>query len=269
MVIRKTSNPRLTENEKVIQNIMQQGVSDLLKENPRFTNYQTYIVEHIDKKGVQGKFNEIYETSKQQGMKVQDARKKAYVETTNYVASGNLLDEKGKTLILREGKLERSLFEKIKNPFKRFNGQQYLNDTIETFGNLLDMMKQENYKIPEIEKPLENLYRLGFASPAIALLAESNLIDKKKEKYLMKNLYETIKQNTNEVVTGIEKYIIPQKVVASIIGLIGTFLVFSNLKITGAVIGGDSTITLGLAGSFMIFFGLLLFLRPLKKSFKK
>jgi hypothetical protein len=269
MVMKKTSNPRLTENEKVVQSILQQGVNDLLKENPRFVNYQSYLVEHVDRAGIKEKFNEIYETNKQQGMKVQEARKKAYVETTSYVASGNLLDEKGKTLILREGKLERSLFEKIKNPFKKFSGQQYLNDTTETFGNLLNIMKQGDYNLPEIEKPLENLYRLGFASPAIALLAESNLIDKKKEKYLMKNLYETIKQNTNEVVTGIEKYIIPQKVVASIIGLIGTFLVFSNLKITGAVIGGDSTITMGLAGSFMIFFGLLLFLRPLKKSFKK
>ena len=42
-----------------------------------------------------------------------------------------------------------------------------------------------------------------------------------------------------------------------------------NLRLTGNVIGGDSNVTLGIVGVFMIFFALLLALRPLKKSFKK
>ena len=73
---------------------------------------------------------------------------------------------------------------------------------------------------------------------------------------------------------GLEEIFAPEKetskkVAAAILGFIGTFLILSNLSMTGAVIGGDSTITKGIIGIFMIFFALLIYLRPLKKSFKK
>jgi len=59
-----------------------------------------------------------------------------------------------------------------------------------------------------------------------------------------------------------------QSVAASIIGFAGIMLIIFNLNITGAVIGGNSSITFGIIGVFMIFFALLLFFRPLKRSFK-
>ncbi len=60
-----------------------------------------------------------------------------------------------------------------------------------------------------------------------------------------------------------------QKIAAPIVGFLGLMLMIFNLKITGAVIGEDSTVTIGAFGVFMIFFALLLFVRPLKRNFKK
>ncbi len=59
------------------------------------------------------------------------------------------------------------------------------------------------------------------------------------------------------------------KISSAVIGFIGTFLILFNLNITGAVISDESTVTSGIIGVFMVFLALLLYLRPLKKSFKK
>lgn len=59
------------------------------------------------------------------------------------------------------------------------------------------------------------------------------------------------------------------KISSAVIGFIGTFLILFNLNITGAVISDGSTVTNGIIGVFMVFLALLLYLRPLKKSFKK
>ncbi len=66
-----------------------------------------------------------------------------------------------------------------------------------------------------------------------------------------------------------ERYSNIQKVSAILIGFFGISLIISNLNMTGAVIGGTSTFTSGIIGIFMIFFSLLLYLRPLKKTFNK
>ena len=276
----------IKKNQKAIEGLIKEGIEKMIEANPRFANYKGYFLRHADVKGVENMFNEIYEVSREMGYNSQEARNKAISETRNYISSGSMLDEKGKKalleqgsylildekskkLIKREGKLERSLLQKITRPFKKTEGTNYLDRTTETFNELLYIIKEGGYNVPEVEKPLEKLHYLGFASPAIALLAESKLIDKKKERYLLKNLYETHKQYTKEVVSGIEKYVVPQKIAAAVIGFIGTFFLIFNLNMTGAVIGGDSNVTMGILGVFMIFFALMLYLRPLKKSFKK
>ncbi len=283
---RSTTKRESTENQKAIEGLINEGIEKMVEANPRFANYKGYFLRHADIEGVEKKFNEIYEANKENGYNSQAARKKAISETRNYIISGSMLDEKGKKAILeqgsvllfdekaerlmeREGRLEKNLFQKMISPFKKTEGTDYLDRTTETFNELLHIIKEGGYKVPEIEKPLVKLHYLGFASPAIALLAQAELIDKKKERYLLKNLYETYKQNTKEVVSGIEKYVVPQKIAAAVMGFIGTFLLIFNLNITGAVIGGDSNITMGILGVFMIFFALMLYLRPLKKSFKK
>jgi hydrogenase-4 membrane subunit HyfE len=60
-----------------------------------------------------------------------------------------------------------------------------------------------------------------------------------------------------------------QRIAASVIAFIGIMFMAFNLTITGAVIGSETKITIGTAGMFMVFFALLLFFRPLKRTFKK
>ena len=266
---KKGKAPKYTENQKAVLKIINDGIESLIKDNPRFENYQDYLKEHIDVKGIEKKFNDIYyDNTKNKSMKPQDARMDAYARTSMYVESGSLLDEKGKKVIAREGKLEARLFDKIFHR-PRSQGEIYLNKVADASHELLKIAESGKYNVPEMTKPLMKLQKLGFASPAIAILSENGLIDKSREKYLMKHLYDRVDEGMKEVNTGIEKYVVPEKVAAAVIGFIGVFLMLSNINVTGAIIGENSTISIGIVGVFMIFFALLLYLRPFKKGFKK
>jgi hypothetical protein len=146
-----------------------------------------------------------------------------------------------------------------------------MKNAMDAFDDLNILMKKGDYekRLPEITNAVNTLYDLKFLEPAVEVLKEYNLASDRKINYLRKNIYKRAKTETGNLIQGIEKYVVPQKIAAAVIGFIGTFLLLFNLNITGAVIGGDSNITMGIIGVFMVFFALLIYLRPLKKSFKK
>jgi hypothetical protein len=110
------------------------------------------------------------------------------------------------------------------------------------------------------------------------------MMDDKLYKSLAQELYKKTSINSEAGRKELESYILKdeetekkkedkekvvQNMAASIIGFAGVLLMLFNLRITGAVIGGDSPVTAGIVGVFMILFALLLFFRPLKRTFKK
>jgi hypothetical protein len=267
---KKEKNKKEEKKGNPINYAVQQGIESIIGEHPKFANFQEYLLKHIDQKKIQEKFYNLYKEASNKGMNEKDAKKHIYKELTNYVASGDVIDDKGKEVILKEGLEEKTgFFHKIFHRTK-FDGEKYLNNTMEAFHDLYALFKSGDYakRMPELTQSVATLHDLNFLDPAVDVLKSYGLIDSKKHKFLKENIYKRVGEESEKVIGGIEKYIVPEKIAASIIGFIGVMLIVFNLNITGAAIGNSSNITIGITGVFFIFFALLLFFRPLKRSFK-
>ncbi|MFH1503143.1 MAG: hypothetical protein ABIE36_00605 [Candidatus Diapherotrites archaeon] len=258
---------------------VQSGIETIIENHPRFANFQEFLVKHIDQRKIQEKYFELYEEALKKGLDKEKGEDYIYNGITNYVASGDVIDEKGKEIILKN-----SLEEKSKNIFQRIfqrrkiNGEKYLDNAMEAFHDLYTLFKSGEYaqRMPELTESVTTLYDLNFLDPAVDVLKAYGWIDNKKHKFLKENIYNRAGEESQKVVGGIEKYIvpkktiereiIPQKRVASIIGLFGIILIAANLKITGAVIGDTSKITIGIAGGLLLLLSLLIFLKKPKKK---
>jgi hypothetical protein len=254
-----------------INSAVKQGIEAIVEEHPKFANFQEYLLKHLDKKKIQEKVYELYEEASKNQMNEENAKRYIYNEIADYVASGEVLDERGKKMVLKSGLEEKTGFLHKFFHKQKFDGEKYLNNTMEAFNDLYALFKSGDYaqRMPELTQSVATLHDLNFLDPAVDVLESYGLIDSKKHKFLKENIYKKVGEESKKVVGGIEKYIVPQKVAASIIGFAGIMLLVFNLTITGAVIGSNSQITVGTFGMFMIFFALLLFFRPLKRSFKK
>jgi hypothetical protein len=265
---KKEKNKKSGQKESIFNNAVQQGIEAIIEEHPKFANFQDYLLKHIDQKKIKEKFYELYEEASKKNMNEKDAKNHIYKELTNYVASGSVLDEKGKEVILKSGLEEKTeFFHKLFHPLRR-DGEKYLNNTMEAFNDLYALFKSGDYaqRMPELTESVTALHDLNFLDPAVDVLKSYGLIDSKKHKFLKENIYNRVGEESKKVVGGIESYIVPQKIAASIIGLFGLILIISSLTITGAVTGTNSQTTIKAVGAFMIFLALLFFFKPLKKK---
>jgi len=173
------------------------------------------------------------------------------------------------------------VLEKIVEFFKpnKFEGEKYFEKARNAYGDMYDILSQDKVaqeEIPELTKAAKAMKMYGFLDVALKNFKAHGMMDDKMYKMLSKELYKKTTIKSEEGRKGLENYIlskemkeenkVPQKVAASIIGFIGFILVIFNSTITGAVTGGDSQVTIGIVGGFMIFFALLLFFKPLKKK---
>ena len=251
----------VSEEEKLVNYAIQKGVGYLIKEHPLFGGFQQYIADHVNQDGIWNKFNETYSKEIEDGTSRDNAKKIAYKKIESYIASGNLLDEEGKKVILTEGLKEetgglRKLFH------NEMLGEKYLNATINTFKGLDNLMQSGDYaeRHKEMADAITKLKDSGFHYAATRILREGGIIDANAEKSMLKMVYKKVDEQPKRVIGELE-----QKIAA----FVGILLVLFNLRITGAVIGGDSVITGGIVGIFMLLFSLLLYFRPLKRTFKK
>ncbi|MGY4884395.1 MAG: hypothetical protein ACP5NZ_02335 [Nanobdellota archaeon] len=262
------------ESDKIIDYAIKIGISDFIKKNPEMEGVQNLLTKYIDRGSVRGRFARLYKEGIENNMSSEEARDHAYSIIRDYIGGGESLNNRGK-MVLIKGELEKKLEEKEKGMMFRIfhhnqvKGRKYMNKAMDAFDDLNTLLKTGDYdkRMPEIAKAVNTLYDLKFLEPAIEVLKQYDLITDRKYNYLKRNLYKKAKDESNALTGGIESYVLPKA--AALIGLGGVILTLFNLTMTGAVIGGDSNVTLGSVGVFMIFFALLLFIRPLKKSFKK
>lgn len=262
-----------TESDKIVDYAIKTGISDFIKRNPEMQGVQNILTKYVDQNTVRTIFGELYGKAKEKGrMSSDEARDFAYSAIREYIGGGELLDTRGKKILIRS-ELEKKLEEKEKGlMFKIFHhnqvrGRKYMNKAMDAFDDLSVLLKTGDYqkRMPEITKAVDTLYDLKFLEPAIEVLKEYNLIGNWKYNSLKRDLYRKAKSEAKTMIGGIESYV---SKAAAIIGFLGILLTIFNLSITGNVIGGDSTVTLGIIGIFMIFFALLLSIRPLKKALK-
>lgn len=281
-------NSQISEGE-LQQNSIKAGLNNLIYSNSGLRNYSTLIMNSLDYNKINAFVNEAEKKLKEAGTPYEEKNKLIYNGLANYVASGRALKNTTiQTLFDKshEGKLDRSVLEKIVNFFKpsKFEGVKYFEKARNAYGDMYDILSQDEIaqkEIPALTKAAKAMRMYGFLDVTLKNFKTHGMMDDKLYKMLYQTLYKKTALKAEKGKRGLEEYILKEeeeekekkeevakKVAASIIGFAGIMLMLLNLKITGAVIGGDSQITSGIVGVFMIFFALLLFFRPLKRSFK-
>jgi len=257
--------------ENYLEEAIREGISSILKEHPRFAGFEEYFLKHIDKKKIRENISAL--KNKTTGMSGYKLYSFIYQEIADYVSSGEAFDERGKNVILKnslEGKTEgRTLLQKLfRKP--KFDGEKYLDETMEAFGDLYSLFKTGDYstRMPELTKSVETLYDLKFLNPAIDILKENGMIDSKKYSFLKKEVYSRAQEASKNVVGGIEKYFSPQKIAASILGFLGISLFAMSSKITGAVIGARESDYYWIFGILMMIISVFILLSSKNKKHK-
>jgi hypothetical protein len=266
---------------------IQEGIKYLVSTRPELRKYSMLMMNNIDYNAVNNFIKDAKEEFKGKNISYEEQNKIIYNGLANYAASGEILKDTARQTIIETGKnkeLDRNVLEKIVDFFKpnKFEGTKYFEKARNAYGDMYDILSQDEVaqnEIPELTKAAKAMKMYGFLDVALKSFKAHGMMDDRTYKMLSQELYKKTTIKSEEGRKGLENYILskeikeenstPKKVAASIIGFFGIMLMIFNLNITGAVIGNDSGITPGIAGIFMIFFALLLFLRPLKRSFKK
>lgn len=248
-----------------IDSAIQTGINSLIKSHPRFANFQPYLMEHIDEERIKEKIYNLHEEAKEKKLEGKEAKYFIGKNLANYVASGEMIDEKGKKVILKNSLEEKAgFFHKLFHKPKS-NGEEYLDNTMEAFQDLYALFKSGDYakRMPELTESVATLHDMQFLDPAVDVLKSHGLIDDKKYNFLKENIYKKVGEEYGKVVSGIEKRIIPgayQKIAASIFLIFGAFLLITNISITGAVIGSVKHSVKGIVGVSSMIFSAILFL---------
>ncbi len=277
----KTKSKNIAVNE-LINSAVQDGVEAIIKDHPRFKNYEEFILKHLDKKELNQKFNELYNNVISKRLSSDDAAKYIHHGLANYVASGDLFDDAGKEVILKKSLEERAKGGFFKGFFARrkLEGEKYLDNTMEAFQDLYGLMQQGKYaeRMPEVAESLGTIYDVGFLNPALDILKHYGLVDKSKYNSMKSLVIKKTEEAREGVIKGIEKYATAidkekqerdkyqqeakphyQKAAVFFLSILGIFfLLSSKLEITGAIMGtskNDSIVgVLLIIISFLLFF---------------
>lgn len=286
MAKKTKSKPAQIAVNELINSAVQEGVGAIVKDHPRFKNYEEFILKHLDKKELNQKFNELYNTILSKKVSPDDAARYIHRGLANYVASGALFDDAGKEVILKK-----SLEEKAKTGFfkgffarRKLEGEKYLDNTVEAFQDLYGLMQQGKYaeRMPEVAESLQTIYDVGFLDPALDILKHYRLIDKSKYNSIKNLVIKKTEEAREGVIKGIEKYATAienrqesdkyqqeekhpyRKAAAFIFGILGIFfLLNSKLEVTGAIIGASKNDSI--MGILLIIISFLLFFIGFRK----
>lgn len=245
----KTNNPKRGQElslEEVLQSAIGQGIFSITKKNPRLQGQEQFISQYINQKTLQ-KYTQRFARDLE---KVPENKKEDYVKQfhdtlANYVASGELLNEKGKEYALRTSLKKRAkgfLPKRGKRDAREIlEGEEYLNKTIESFRDLAALMQSGGYERskPELANAVKSVADAGFWDAAINVLYENKQMNHDKYITLKKALRGKVDEGVHLTKRHLEEYLQPQTAAAFFTGLgiiIVLGLTLSN-HITGNIIG--------------------------------
>jgi hypothetical protein len=232
--------------ESVIGSAVGEGISSITQNHPRLKGQEQFLSRYIDKKTLSqyaGKFAKKYQ-------EIDDKDKPRFIEDfyknlSGYVASGEMFDEKGKKLILRDGWKKRARMPWFgrTNAKEIVNGEEYLDKTIDSFRDLYDLMATTGYgeRMPELAKAVKTVYEAGFWDAAINVLYENKKINDKKYLTLKRALKQKVESGVNATARHLEEYLGTAAVVFGGIGLIVILATALANGITGNIIGITNT----------------------------
>jgi hypothetical protein len=267
---------KVSHLDKLVKGAVQEGIDDLLGNNPKFSNYGEYLSQHIDKNKLYNKIEDFKNEQKiPEGTKGYAAQKALYGKIVDYVSSGELLDEKGKKTILEQelSGQKKGLTAKIGNvnvrvgnPFKmnKKGGEKYFNQVMGAFQDFNALMASGNYgaKMPSLKKSIDTLEEMNFLAPAIDVLKSHDLLSARKYKFLKNKVYKKVGTEHKKLVGDIKSRV-ALKTAAGIFGFLGFGLVLGNSQgVTGNTVEFSEVLssTGSAIGVGCILIGLVLFL---------
>jgi len=274
--------------DELIDYGISQGLEAISERHPLFKYNQEFIVNHIDKKKLKKKRDEIYNYVKERDGQVNPE----YIlnELADYVATGAAFDKHGKKVIIDKIGIKETLEEKAqssswwdffsgtkRNARAELDGINYLDNVTGAVGDLYNLFKTGDYaqRMPELAEAVTTVKDMGFLDPALEILDSYGLMDKNKYNLLKKSIKERTEESMTKVIGGIERYINPQqaeayqKAAAYVFGFLGIGILlasgFGN-NITGNVIGNLSNFSTGLIGGGLFLIALVLFFMKFNKK---
>jgi hypothetical protein len=273
--------------EDLINNAVKAGLQVLISQ-PGMENSNVFITHNLDKEKIYSVIDEMKnELEKKKITSPEEQYKIIYKGIASYVASGNALNDKGKKILLEKsykGKLDQGMLERLVSVFKpsKFEGQKYFEKASNAYRDMYDILSQDEVaqqEIPELTKAAKAMKMYGFLDTALNIFKTHGMMDEKLYKQLSQELYQKTTEKAHKGMKGIEAYIMSkdkdeieekkemyQKAAVLIMGVFGVILIIANIRMTGAVIGSISNVTLGLLGMSLAAAALLIFLKNQKKE---
>lgn len=282
---------KYVSKEELYDAAVQSGLNHLVNEQG-LNNYAVLIKNNVDREKLKYFLQKAEEKLASSGLSEEQQYKAMAKYLASYAASGDLLKDKTRMEVLDKAR-DKNTLERIADFFNpnRLGGDKYFEKAHSAYSDMYDILVQDKHaqnKFPELVKAAEAMKLYGFLNVALRAFKANGMMDDNLYNKLYKELRKGTITESQEGAESIQNYIlgmkkkeeenvkeggleekVAYKQASAIIGFLGILLIIFNLNITGNVIGGNSTVTLGIMGLFMIFFALLLLLRPLKKSFKK
>lgn len=245
MAKKKSSKTKINPND-VIKNAVTYGINEIVKQHPRFGNLKDYIASHIDQKGIQKAWDYANKSAQEGNIPADKIRDYLTKKVADYVASGEVFDERGKETILRKSLEEKASSGLFKGFFARraLEGEKYFDKALGAFNELNEMFKAgRGYEMPELEKPLTYLNRIGFAAPAAELLKETGLISGGQYRSIKSKIKKGAKASTQEFAGKLEQYATYQKAAAVVVGISSLLILgYQSVgKLSGFVVGNSIT----------------------------
>ncbi|HPD81737.1 MAG TPA: hypothetical protein PK357_01415 [Candidatus Pacearchaeota archaeon] len=271
--------------EDLINNAVKAGLQVLISQ-PGMERSNVFITHNLDREKIYSAVDEI--KSELENRKITSPKEQykiIYKGIASYVASGNALNDKGKKILLEKsykGKLDQGVLEKLVSVFKpnKFEGQKYFEKASNAYRDMYDILSQDEVaqqEIPELTKAAKAMKMYGFLDTALNIFKTHGMMDEKLYKQLSQELYQKTTEKAHKGMKGIEEYIMSkdevdekkemyQKAAVLIMGIFGVILIMTNIRMTGAVIGNISNVTLGIFGMGLAATALLIFLKNQKKE---
>mgnify|MGYP000439190599 CR=1 FL=1 len=245
---------------KIINSAIEEGIDAIIKKHPRFTDQEELLLHYLDKKKIKD-YLEDYIKHSDGPIDI----KHLINRFGGYVASGELFNERGKELILRESLGRESIrFFTGRMAREVLRGEKYLDETMRSFKDLYKLFKTGDYaqRMPKLAEAVSTVYDMGFADAAVNILYENGLMNRTKYRAFKRAINERVKQGVEYTQKSLAEYIIPQKVAAVIVGIIGMAVLLASNSITGAVIGaGKTSLSALLFGGLTLIAGIFLWIK--------
>ncbi|MDD5192394.1 MAG: LPXTG cell wall anchor domain-containing protein [Candidatus Nanoarchaeia archaeon] len=148
---------------------------------------------------------------------------------------------------------------------------RYLDRTTSAFRDLHKLMQGDYAKrMPELAKAVTDVYDAGFFDVAAKILYEGKLLNPWKYGMLQRQIHKRAEAGVKYTTRTLESYVMPQKVAAIVLGIIGIGSLVINNSITGNVVGVSNPNIFGLLGGVLLLVsaGLLFFKKKKQIRYK-